>query len=80
MEMKMNEINSEKSSFDLIEKPCFGIGNSSPLQYSCLGNPMDSGACGLQSMGLQRVRNDLATRQHLLHLTLKGYSYKRVDY
>ena len=31
-----------------------------PLQYSCLGNPMDSGAWGVQSMGLQRVRHDWA--------------------
>ena len=31
----------------------FGGGNSSPLQYSCLGNPLDRGAGGLQFMGLQ---------------------------
>ena len=30
--------------------------NGNPLQYSCLGNPIDKGAwCGLQSMGLQNV-------------------------
>ena len=29
-----------------------GEGNGNPLQYSCLGNPMDREACGLQSMGL----------------------------
>ena len=29
-----------------------------PLQYSCLGKPMDRGACGLQSMGWQRVGHD----------------------
>ena len=28
-----------------------------PLQYSYLENPMDRGACGLQSMGSQRVRH-----------------------
>ena len=29
-----------------------GEGNGTPLQYSCLENPMDGGACGrLQSMG-----------------------------
>ena len=33
-------------------------GNGNPLQYSCLGNPMDRGAGGLQSMGSQRVRYD----------------------
>jgi len=32
-----------------------GEGNGNPLQYSCLVNPMDGGACGLQYMGLQRV-------------------------
>ena len=31
--------------------PGKGIGN--PLQYSCLENPMDRGAGGLQSMGSQ---------------------------
>jgi len=33
-----------------------GGGNGHPLQYSCLGNPMDRAACGLQSIGSQRVR------------------------
>ena len=35
-----------------------GGGPSNPLQYSCLENPMDRGACGVQSTGLQRVRHD----------------------
>ena len=35
-----------------------GDGNGTPLQYSCLENPMDKGACGLQSMGSQRVGHD----------------------
>ena len=30
-----------------------GLGN--PLQHSCLENPMDRGAWGLQSMGSHRV-------------------------
>ena len=38
-----------------------GEGNSNPLQYSCLENPMDRGTWGLQSMGSQRVRHDWAT-------------------
>ena len=33
-----------------------GEGNVNPLQYSCLGIPMDRGACGLQPMGLQMSR------------------------
>ena len=35
-----------------------GEGNGNPLQYSCLENPMEGGACRLQSMGLQRVGHD----------------------
>ena len=38
-----------------------GGGNSNPLQYSGMGNPMDR---GLQSMGLQRVRHGLVTKHH----------------
>ena len=37
-----------------------GEGNGNPLQYSCLGNPMDREAYGLQSLGLLRVRHDLS--------------------
>ena len=34
----------------LSRKP--GEDNGNPLQYSCLENPMEGGACRLQSMGL----------------------------
>ena len=40
-----------------------GEGNGNPLQYSCLENPMDRGAGGLQSMGSQSVGHDLVTKQ-----------------
>ena len=40
-----------------------GEGNGTPLQYSCLENPMDEERGGLQSMGLQRDRHDLMTKQ-----------------
>ena len=33
-------------------------GHENLLQYSCQENPMDRDACGLQSIGLQRVRYD----------------------
>ena len=33
-------------------------GNGTPLQYSCLENPMDGGACWLPSMGSHRVGHD----------------------
>ena len=35
-----------------------GGGNSNPLQQYCLENPMDRGVWWLESMELQRVRND----------------------
>ena len=40
-----------------------GEGKGNPLQYSCLGNPMREEPGGLQSMVLQRVGHDLATKQ-----------------
>ena len=33
-------------------------GNGSPLQYSCLENPRDGGACWVPSMGSHRVGHD----------------------
>ena len=35
-----------------------GVGNSNPLQYSCLENSMKRGPGRLQSMGPQRVKHD----------------------
>ena len=35
-----------------------GEGNGNPLQYSCLGNPMDGGAWCAIVLGLQRVGSD----------------------
>ena len=37
-----------------------GGGNGNPLQHSCLENPMDRGASGLQSRGSHRVTHDCA--------------------
>ena len=42
-----------------------GEGNGNPLQYSCLENPIKTEKTGsLPSMGSQRVRYNLETRQH----------------
>ena len=38
-----------------------GEGNSNPLHYSCLENPVEEAPGGLQSMGSQRVRHDWVT-------------------
>ena len=35
-----------------------GAGNGNPLQYSCLGNPMDRGAWRATVHGVTRVRHD----------------------
>ena len=35
-----------------------GGGHGNPLQCSCLENPMDRGARGLESMGSQRAANN----------------------
>ena len=40
-----------------------GKGNGNPLQYSCLGNPMDTEACWVQTMRLPRVRHNLTITQ-----------------
>ena len=39
-----------------------GEGNDKPLQYSCLGNPMDRGAWWATVHGVARVGHDLATK------------------
>ena len=45
-----------------------GEGNGKSLQYSCLGNPWTEEPGRLQSMGSQRVRYDLATKQQHRHI------------
>ena len=45
----------------------------SPPQRSCLKNPVDRGAGGLQSMGSQRVRLKVSHRHFHFSLPLLGY-------
>ena len=40
-----------------------GRGHGNPLQYSCLGNPMDRGAWWATVYGSQRVGHNLVTEQ-----------------
>ena len=42
-----------------------GEGNGNPLQYSCLGNPMDRRAWRATVHGVARVGHDLRTKQQL---------------
>ena len=39
-----------------------GEGNGNPLEYSCLGSPMDRGAWQATVHGVARVRHDLETK------------------
>ena len=39
-----------------------GGGNGNPLQFSCLENPMDSGAWQATGHGVARVGHDLVTK------------------
>ena len=41
------------------------VGNGNPLQYSCLGNPMDRGAWWAAVHGVARVGQDGGTKQQL---------------
>ena len=55
-----------KSLIPVLGRP-HRVGNSNSLHYSCLENPMDRGAFGLQSKGSQRVGHDWATKDTHTH-------------
>ena len=40
-----------------------GVENDNPLQYSCLGNPMDRGAWRATVHGVAKVGHNLVTKQ-----------------
>ena len=59
----------------------YGEGNGNPLQYSSLENPMDGGACRLQSMGSLRVKtsfNDFTFTFHFHALEKEMASHSSV--
>ena len=43
-----------QGKLDMVKQE-IGEGNGNPLQYSCLENPRDGGACWVLSMGLHKV-------------------------
>ena len=47
--------------FNMLSRFVIGEGNGTPLQYSCLENPMDGGAWWASVMGSLGVRHDWAT-------------------
>jgi len=49
-----------------------GEGNGNPLQYSCLGNPVDRGTWWSTVQGIARVGYNLATKQQWSDLGTLG--------
>ncbi|CAN0551950.1 unnamed protein product, partial [Rangifer tarandus platyrhynchus] len=49
-------------------------GKGNPLQYSCLGNPMDRGALQATVRGVSRVGHNLATKSPKCKTTVKELS------
>ena len=45
-------------------------GHGNPLQYSCLGHPLDRGAWQATAHGLQRVGHNRATQQQQQNFTI----------
>ena len=56
-----------------------GEGNGTLLQYSCLENPMDSGAWELESMGSQRDRTE-QLHFHFSHPLCSGQFFMSHDF
>ena len=65
-----------------------GEGKGSPLQYSCLENPLDRGAWRATVRGVTRVRHDLVTKspssmskKHVMEVNHphSGYAAKLTD-
>ena len=52
-----------------------GEGSNNPLQYSCLGSPMDRGAWRATVHGVARVRHDLVTKPPLPQDRYKVHIY-----
>ena len=50
-------------------------GNGNPLQYSCLGNPVDRG-----SWGRKRVGHDLATKQLMVFTLYSTYGIYSIGF
>ena len=47
-----------------------GVGNSNPLKYSCLENPMDRGACWVTVHGVSKNQTRLSKWEHRRHVSI----------
>ena len=57
---------SNQVQYSLKPKPNPEHGNGNPLQYSCLENPMDGGACWATVHGVAKSRTQLSNFTHSL--------------
>ena len=55
-----------------IVKECFGEGNGTPLQHSCLENPMDGGAWWAAVHGVAKSRTQLSDFNFTFSLSCIG--------
>ena len=53
-----------------------GGGNDNPLQYSCLGNPMDRGAWWATDHGVAKSWTRLSMQAHNAKLTNSSFIYR----
>ena len=67
------------ASFLWMSSIAFGEGNGNPLQYSCLGNPMNSQSMGSQGVGhdwsdLARTQYSIGYMHHIfIHSSVAGH-------
>ena len=66
-EKKIRKISSTTPSFYQFIEQLIGEGNGTPLQYSCLENPMDRGAWQAAAHGVARSRTRLSDFTFTFH-------------
>ena len=54
--MSANTLLSKEKDFNIVFKALYGEGSGTPLQYSCLENPMDGGAWWAAVHGVAKSR------------------------
>ena len=58
----LSHLKFDKNLDQMLYKLCPREGNGNPLQYACLGNPMDRGTCWLTVHRVARVGHNLVTK------------------
>ena len=66
----LNNVKDDHSNFDWLQSPLSGEGNGTPLQYSCLENPMGGGAWQAAVHGVAKSRTRLNDFTFTFHFSL----------